>query len=443
MGECAEFKVNGVCLYAMKNDSAAHPRLLEIFKREDWVSEPNEKTTKARHVFQTNCKSAISRLEVQGYNLERAFNQISLLISRYESSGHIQAELPFNDANRDYFWDEYDNPPEEVGQIVAAIADHSALFEAYKQFTSDRHLADLMRAAFYDKRLYSQFEKPVNILAEKLFANRTSWNFLLTIDPLYELRIILECQKDDCKVEYDCTDVIEYWDPNIEEKLLRGFEETSAHCETVVLTEGPTDDEFLSSALKLFEPDIAHLFKFFDYHNDYKPDQSAAALCKLGKALMAAKLRDRFILIFDNDTVGRIARNGLPKNERMPANMAAIVLPDTPLGKCYPTIGPDGESESDVNGRACAIEFFLGRDALLNSENNLRPIIWNEYHAGEYQGGFSKEDKHEIEESFRHAIIQRQSGSENFKYDWDSIKSVLQCIIKQSSLLEPIAIQRP
>lgn len=137
MGEYAEFKVNGVCLYAMKNDSAAHPRLLEIFKREDWVSEPNEKTTKARHVFQTNCKSAISRLEVQGYNLERAFNQISLLINRYESSGHIQAELPFNDANRDYFWDEDDNPPEEVGQIVAAIADHSALFAAYKQFTSD------------------------------------------------------------------------------------------------------------------------------------------------------------------------------------------------------------------------------------------------------------------------------------------------------------------
>lgn len=442
MGEYAEFKVNDVYLYTMKNDSAAHPRLLEIFKRDDWVSVPNEKTLKARHAFQTSCKAAISRLEVQGYNLERAFNQISLSINRYESSGHIQAELPFNDANKDYFWEEDDNPPEEVGQIVDAIADCSALLAAYKQFTSNRRIADLMQASFFHKRLDSQPIKPVNILAEKLFANQTCWNFLLTIDPLYELRIILECQKDDCKVEYDCTDVIEFWDSNVEEKLLREFDETLAYCETVVLTEGPTDDEFLSSALELFEPDVAYLFQFFDYHDDYKPEQSAVALCKLGKALMAAKFRDRFILIFDNDTVGRMARNGLPENESMPGNMTAIVLPDTTLGKCYPTIGPDGKSESDVNGRACSIQFFLGRDALMDSENNLRPIIWNEYHAGEYQGGFSKEDKYAIEKSFRHAITQQQSGLENFEYDWNAIKSVLKYIINQASSLEPIAPPR-
>ena len=77
MGEYAEFKVNGVDLYALKNDNAAHPRLLEIFKRDDWVSVPDGEASEARHAFQTNRKAAISRLKVQGYSLERAFNQIS------------------------------------------------------------------------------------------------------------------------------------------------------------------------------------------------------------------------------------------------------------------------------------------------------------------------------------------------------------------------------
>lgn len=445
MGELAEFKVNGVDLYALKNGYAAYPRLLEIFKRDDWVSAPDGESTKARHAFQTNRKAAISRLEVQGYSLERALNQISLSVEKYELSGHEQAKLPFIDANEDYFWEEDENPPEEVGRIVAAISDCSTLLAAYEQFFSDRDIADSMRYPSVVPRTPNfQPVKPVNVLAKKLFANETGWQFLLAIDPLYELRIILECQKDNCEVEYDCTDVIELWDPNIEERLLREFDDVSARCKTVVLTEGPTDDEFLSAALELFEPDVAHLFQFFDYHNDYKPEQSANALCKLGKALMAAKLSDRFILIFDNDTVGRQARNGLPKNEDMPGNMAAITLPDTQLGENYLTIGPDGKSESNVNGRACAVEFYLGRDALLDSENNFRPIIWNEYHAGEYQGGFSKDDKRTIEESFRQAISQlRQDGPETFKYDWGPIKSVLKSIIDQASSLEPVASQHP
>lgn len=74
MGELAEFKVNGVDLYSLKNDYAAYPRLLEIFKRDDWVSAPDGESMEARHAFQTNREAAISRLEVQGYSLERAFN---------------------------------------------------------------------------------------------------------------------------------------------------------------------------------------------------------------------------------------------------------------------------------------------------------------------------------------------------------------------------------
>ena len=39
-------------------------------------------------------------------------------------------------------------------------------------------------------------------------------------------------------------------------------------------------------------------------------------------------------------------------------------MPDIELANNYPTIGPNGEEYMNINGRACSIELFLGKDVL-------------------------------------------------------------------------------
>lgn len=62
-------------------------------------------------------------------------------------------------------------------------------------------------------------------------------------------------------------------------------------------------------------------------------------------------------------------------------------FPDTALAAAYPTVGPSGFAELDVNGLAGGIELYLGREAL-SCEGTLRPVRWQGYveAAKRYQG---------------------------------------------------------
>jgi hypothetical protein len=134
----------------------------------------------------------------------------------------------------------------------------------------------------------------------------------------------------------------------------------------------------------------------------FKVEGGASPLARLLRGFAGAGLTDRFIAIFDNDAAGHEALTSL-KSIALPSNIRAITLPDLKFARDYPTIGPTGKLNADINGAAVSIESFLGRDALIR-EGELRPVRWSQWNskAERYQGEI--EGKPEVSERFLAAI---------------------------------------
>jgi hypothetical protein len=168
-----------------------------------------------------------------------------------------------------------------------------------------------------------------------------------------------------------------------------------------LLTEGTTDSRILSASLNSFYPEARDLYSFVDFEG-FRVEGGASPLARLLRGFAGAGLTDRFIAIFDNDAAGHEALASL-KRIALPSNIRAITLPDLKFARDYPTIGPTGKLNADINGAAVSIESFLGRDALVR-EGELRPVRWSQWNskAERYQGEI--EGKPEVSERFLAAI---------------------------------------
>jgi hypothetical protein len=125
----------------------------------------------------------------------------------------------------------------------------------------------------------------------------------------------------------------------------------------------------------------------------FKVEGGASPLARLLRGIAGAGLTDRFIAIFDNDAAGHEALASL-KSIGLPPNIRAITLPDLEFARDYPTIGPTGKVNADINGSAVSIESFLGRDALI-CNGELRPVRWSQWNskAERYQGEIEGKSK--------------------------------------------------
>ncbi len=120
---------------------------------------------------------------------------------------------------------------------------------------------------------------------------------------------------------------------------------------------------------------------------------------KFLRAFSAARINTSILAVFDNDAAGVDAFNTASKL-KLPDNIWVTKLPDIELARHYPTIGPQGGHEIDVNGKAVSIEMFLGRHNLMRPDELLTPIVWGSYVPGvqSYQGRI--EDKRGVLERF-------------------------------------------
>ena len=68
-------------------------------------------------------------------------------------------------------------------------------------------------------------------------------------------------------------------------------------------------------------------------------------------------------------------------------NTIDMLLPDIEIAKNYFTIGPNGKEQMNINGKACSIELYLGKD-VLTKDDEFIPIQWTSYKnkIGTYQG---------------------------------------------------------
>lgn len=230
-----------------------------------------------------------------------------------------------------------------------------------------------------------------------------------------QLYSILSIVPEDSIVEYNLTEVInEGW---VKEKDAKQI----IIEKILVLTEGKTDVEFISTALKKLYPHLYPYYHFIDF-DEYKVESNASALVKLVISLAASNIKHPIIVLFDNDTTGIMEMKKL-KLVPLGDNFKILKLPDLQLAKKYPTIGPTGIKKMNVNGLACGIEMYLGKDTL-TKDGHFIPVHWRAYNEKEkkYQGDIS--EKGFVQDSFRQKI---QSNSNS---DFSTLDLILKLIFK-------------
>jgi hypothetical protein len=258
-------------------------------------------------------------------------------------------------------------------------------------------------------------------------------HFLDYWDPRYALRACLLAFPDS-EVVLDITDLDDQESLASDSlRTLQSFAE--ARAPIVVLTEGRTDAEFLSAALKIIYPHLDDLIRFLDF-NESKNEGGTGALVKTVKAFSAAGIANRVVAIFDNDAAASAALRSLDQGS-LSDNIKVLQYPTIELAREYPTLGPPTiESPAgtitlaDINGLAGSIEVYLGSDVLTHHSGHYYPVQWRSYVTGPnvYQG--EVQNKAEVHEAFRRKIkaaLHRPTGI--VSGDWKDLRRIIDTIL--------------
>jgi hypothetical protein len=201
-------------------------------------------------------------------------------------------------------------------------------------------------------------------------------------EDLIIIRAMLDALPDVKEVILDITDLIHAgWidpdDPICRTRRASDAQPRSILQPTVIIAEGSTDIRALRRSLERLYPYLLDYISFFDYEAA-NPDGGASYVVKFLRAFSAARIATSILAVFDNDAAGLeacITAEGLD----LPDNIKVTILPDIEIARSYPTLGPQGMHEIDVNGTAVSIEIFLGRHNISENNGSLIPIVWGSY----------------------------------------------------------------
>jgi hypothetical protein len=155
----------------------------------------------------------------------------------------------------------------------------------------------------------------------------------------------------------------------------------------LVLTEGASDTKILAAAIPAMYPEFEDMFEFVDFE-EFKIEGGVSMVVKMAKAFAGVRMAQSILALFDNDAAGLEGKADLDRIVGLPKSIKAMTLPNLEIARSYPTVGPEGERLIDINGAACSIEFFLGRDSLTDEKGCLLPVRWTNWNqrAQRYQG---------------------------------------------------------
>lgn len=158
----------------------------------------------------------------------------------------------------------------------------------------------------------------------------------------------------------------------------------------LIVTEGSSDSFIIQKTLNELYPEISDFFNFIDMHQNY-PFTGIGNLYNFFCGLMKIDIQNKIIVIFDNDTAGNEKYNKLQQFPQM-RNMLITKLPYAYDFEKIETIGPQGKSIENINGRAVAIECFL--DFELHRDSPM--VRWTNYveNQKDYQGSLIYKDEY-------------------------------------------------
>jgi hypothetical protein len=195
----------------------------------------------------------------------------------------------------------------------------------------------------------------------------------------------------------------------------------------IVLTEGSSDGRALRDSLKLLYPELANYVSFLDFELA-GTDGGASHLVRFARMFIGCGIRNRILILFDNDAAGHEALKDLQRGF-MPTTVFAIPLPELAVARAYPTLGPEGAGLSDLNGRACSIEMYFGADCLRGLDGSQLPIRWKDFKKSvdRYQGEIV--DKARVAKQFEQKIqTASRDPAEARNLDFSGIRSIFEAI---------------
>ena len=207
---------------------------------------------------------------------------------------------------------------------------------------------------------------------------------------------------------------------------------TAGHAENaprIILTEGSTDRAILKEALSILYPHLAEYYSFLEFNSSRSPG-GAGHLVSLVKAFAGAGVTNRIVALFDNDTSAREATRALT-SLALPPNIVALHYPNLNLLCDYPTLGPNGLTNLNVNGLAASIELYLGADILRLGNQTLTPVQWKGYSdtLRQYQG--EVREKAEIRVAFSRRVARcRTNPAAVEDTDWSGLSAILQMVFR-------------
>lgn len=250
-------------------------------------------------------------------------------------------------------------------------------------------------------------------------------------NPLAAFHLILSQTRPEEQISYDLTDLVvrHCIDHNgLLSEIEYIHDEILAEHRVIVLTEGKTDSMVLERSLALFFPHLVDYFHFLDFR-DAKVSGGAGELVNLVRAFAGAGVRARVLAILDNDTAAAAALSRLDA-QALPDNIVVFRYPDSDIARDYPTTGPSGHQNMNVNGQAASIELYLGDDVLRDADGVLRRVQWTGYDPkiAAYQG--QVQGKNEILQNFIQKIDScERDPSRLHSSDWGAIRAILETLL--------------
>lgn len=195
----------------------------------------------------------------------------------------------------------------------------------------------------------------------------------------------------------------------------------------LIATEGSSDVHILRHAFSLLRPGVADFFHFIDVSEGH-PFSGTGSLRKFAEGLAKIDVQNLTIFVFDNDAEGVEARQKV-EALNLPPNMGSIVLPDVEGLRSFPVLGPDSVQNSDINGRAAAIECYLD----LNVPGRApAQATWSNYkkELNRWQGALDYKESY-----VERFLALRPDTSPGSDYDTSKIAAVLDAIIAKAGEL--------
>lgn len=258
----------------------------------------------------------------------------------------------------------------------------------------------------YEECENDEYQDPEGVISE----------FLENLDPYITLRILADNPTNaEQEVFWGFADVVESgWVRR--DEVVRGV---PLEKRILNVTEGSSDSYVLRKAINQLYPNVSDFFDFVDMNENY-PFTGTGSLYNFCMGLCRINIQNNIIAIFDNDTAG-LEKYHHSQTLKKPASFVITKLPDYQEFSSICTLGPQGSSRENINGRAVAIECFLD----FSSVQKTPCVRWTSYNKNERQYQGELENKDEYIRAFKQCDL--TDGS----YDSTKLKFLIEYIISQ------------